>query len=253
MEFVSYSIDLILILFIVGVVAGIIDTLAGVGGLIALPALMLTGIPPIQALATNKIQSVIGTGTATTMMIRYQKIKIKDIIFLMITALVFSLIGTIIIQFFETESLEIIIPLVLLIILIFFLFSKSFNKIDAVPRLSKKYYNLFIVPFIGLYDGMFGPGTGSFFTTSGISMRGYNLINATAVAKALNFSTNIGAVIIFVYLDQVVWTLGISMIIGQFIGARIGSRVLIKINPSYLRVVVIILCSLMLIKYIMSL
>ena len=84
-------------------------------------------------------------------------------------------------------------------------------------------------------------------------MRGYNLINATAVAKALNFSTNIGAVIIFVYLDQVVWTLGISMIIGQFIGARIGSRVLIKINPSYLRVVVIILCSLMLIKYIMSL
>ena len=66
MEFVSYSIDLILILFIVGVVAGIIDTLAGVGGLIALPALMLTGIPPIQALATNKIQSVIGTGTATS-------------------------------------------------------------------------------------------------------------------------------------------------------------------------------------------
>ena len=86
MEFISYSIDLILILFIVGIAAGIIDTLAGVGGLVALPALMLTGIPPIQALATNKIQSVVGTGTATAMMILYRKIKIKDIIFLMITA-----------------------------------------------------------------------------------------------------------------------------------------------------------------------
>ena len=253
MEFISYSIDLILILFIVGIAAGIIDTLAGVGGLVALPALMLTGIPPIQALATNKIQSVVGTGTATAMMILYRKIKIKDIIFLMITAFFFSLFGTILIQFFKTDSLVIIIPLVLLSILTFFLFSKSLNKIESIPRLSKRKYNLLVIPFIGLYDGMFGPGTGSFFTASGISMRGHNLINATAIAKALNFSTNVGAVIIFVYLGQVVWPLGISMIIGQFIGARIGSKALIKINPSYLRVIVIILCTLMLIKYIASL
>ena len=96
---------------------------------------------------------------------------------------------------------------------------------------------------------MFGPGTGSFFTVSGVALRGKNLIDATANAKALNFATNLAALIVFLYIGEVIISIGIVMIIGQFIGARIGSKFLININPVYLRYFVIVLCLLMLFRY----
>ena len=249
MEFVSFSLDIYLLLFILGILAGIIDTLAGVGGLIALPALLLTGINPIQALATNKIQSIMGTGTATLMMLRYKKIKLKSLFPIMIYAFFGSFIGTIIIQFINNDSLEFIVPIVIFFILLFFLFSKSFENIKSKPRISEKLYSIFIAPIIGVYDGMFGPGTGIFYTSTGISLRGFDLIKSTANAKALNFSTNAGAVIVFLYFGKVIFSLGLSMILGQFIGARIGSKLLININPKLLRLIVIISCCLMLLRY----
>ena len=249
MEFISFSLDVYFLLFLTGILAGIIDTLAGVGGLIALPALLLTGISPIQALATNKIQSIMGTGTATFMMLKYKKINIKNLIPIMMISLFSSLIGTIIIQFIDNKSLEFIVPIIIFLILLFFLFSKSFENIKSKPRISEKFYSILIAPIIGFYDGMFGPGTGIFYTSTGISLRGFDLIKSTANAKALNFSTNAGAVIVFLYFGKVIFSLGLSMILGQFIGARIGSKLLIHIDPKLLRLFVIIACCLMLFRY----
>jgi uncharacterized membrane protein YfcA len=99
---------------------------------------------------------------------------------------------------------------------------------------------------------MFGPGTGSFFALAGVSLRGHGLIDATAVAKTLNFSTNIASLMVFLLAGKVVWLLGILMMIGQFAGAWGGSHCLFRIHPKYLRLIVVAMCLGMLTKYVFS-
>ena len=122
MEFI-FSLETFIFLFFIAITAGIVDTLAGVGGLIVLPALILVGLPPLTALGTNKAQSFAGTGTATYMMLAYKKITVKQMKPLMITAFVGSLIGTVLVQFIGNESLSIVIPAVLIVIVLYFIFS----------------------------------------------------------------------------------------------------------------------------------
>ena len=106
-----------------------------------------------------------------------------------------------------------------------------------------------VVPCIGFYDGMFGPGTGSFFSFSGVALRGLGLIDATVVAKTLNFATNVAALLIFLIAGKVVWVAGLTMMVGQFLGAWLGSKCLFQINIRLLRLLVVAMCCGMLIKY----
>lgn len=249
MEIISFPIELLLFLFVIAIVAGLLDTLAGGGGLLTTPALILSGIPPLTALGTNKLQGSMGTATATYMMIKNRKVKWKNIKFLMLYAFIGSVFGTIVIQFVNTDILSFVIPIVLLIIAIYFLISpkpSENRKITKFPTI--KYKNL-VVPSIGFYDGMFGPGTGSFFALSGVYCRGHDLITSTAIAKPLNFSTNIASLLVFLAAGKIVWVSGIVMIFGQIIGAWIGSHVLFKINTAYLRVIIVVMSIAMLIKY----
>ena len=244
-----FSLETFTFLFLVAITAGVVDTLAGVGGLIVLPALILVGLPPLTALGTNKAQSFAGTGTASYMMLIYKKITIKQMKPLMIFAFIGSFIGTVMVQFIDNDSLSIIIPIVLMIIVLYFIVSPRMKEISSEARISDNLYKYTFAPIIGFYDGMFGPGTGSFFTVSSVALRGKSLIDATANAKALNFATNVGSLIVFLYLGVVIFPIAIVMIVGQFIGARIGSKFLIDINPTFLRYFVILLCIAMLGRY----
>ncbi len=250
MEIANFSVELLFFLFTIAIVAGLLDTLAGGGGLISIPALIMSGIPPLAALGTNKMQGSMGTATATYMMLKNNAIRWSDVKYLMLTAFMGAAIGTIAVQFINTEVLSFIIPLVLLFIAIYFLTSPNLKENKGKPKLSNQKYRNLIVPSIGCYDGMFGPGTGSFFALAGVSFRGHGLISATAVAKSLNFSTNIASLIVFLFSGQVVWILGFLMMVGQIIGAWLGARCLFKINPKYLRVIVVMMCLVMLIKYV---
>jgi uncharacterized membrane protein YfcA len=238
-----------LMLFTVAIFAGFIDTLAGGGGLITIPALILTGIPPLLALGTNKFQAFIGSGTASFMMLIKKKVTFNEVKYLMLTAFIGSVIGTICVQFINVEFLNFVIPLVLLLIGIYFIFMPKASELDAKPKMSERMYKYTAVPFVGFYDGMFGPGTGSFLSLSAISLRGMELIKATATAKTMNFATNLGSVCIFLIYGQVIFTVGVLMMIGQAIGAYFASHFLVKINPLHLRIIVIIMCFLMLGKY----
>ncbi|WP_020413772.1 TSUP family transporter [Microbulbifer variabilis] len=249
MEFASFSIELLSILFFIAVIAGLLDTLAGGGGLITVPALILSGVPPLTALGTNKLQGSIGTATATYMMIKSSKISWSGIKSLMLPAFIGAAIGTIAVQFINTDILSYIIPVVLLFIAVYFLISPSLTQNNEEPKLSSRKYKYGVIPLIGYYDGMFGPGTGSFFTLSGIACRGQDILTSTAMAKPLNFSTNLASLIIFLLAGHIAWIVGILMMIGQIIGAWIGSHCLFKINPTYLRGAVVLMCSGMLIKY----
>jgi uncharacterized membrane protein YfcA len=251
-ELSGFSFEILLFLFVIAAVAGMLDTLAGGGGLIALPALILCGIPPLYALGTNKLQGSMGTATATFMMLRKRRVQWHDVKFLMLSAFIGSTLGTIAVQFINTDILTFVVPSVLLFIAIYFLFSPLPKETRTPPKLSSQTYQKYIVPVIGWYDGMFGPGTGSFFAVAGVSLRGHGLIESTAIAKTLNFSTNIAALFVFLITGKIVWLAGLLMMTGQMLGAWAGSHCLYKINPKYLRFLVVTMCVGMLIKYLMS-
>ena len=251
-DMMDFTLEILVFLFFVAFVAGFLDTLAGGGGLIALPALIMSGIPPLSALGTNKLQGSMGTATATYMMVRKKKVLWSDVKYLMLSAFIGAVMGTIAIQFVNTELLAFVIPVVLVCIAVYFLLSPQPQKEGGTPRLSMGKYQKFIVPSIGWYDGMFGPGTGSFFALAGVSLRGNGLIDATAVAKTLNFSTNIASLIVFLVAGKVVWLVGGVMMLGQFFGAWAGSQCLFRANPKYLRLVVVAMCIGMLGKYAFS-
>ena len=252
MEISGFSIDILFILFLIAIIAGFIDTLAGGGGLITMPALMLSGVPPLATLGTNKLQGSVGTATSMYMMLKHKRIHWHAVKHLMLFAFLGSVLGSIAVQFIHVEILSFVIPIVLLLIVIYFVISPMPAEGESKPLLSEKKYQFTVIPFIGWYDGMFGPGTGSFFSLAGVSLRGHGLINSTAIAKALNFSTNIASLFVFMLAGQVVWIAGAVMMLGQLIGAWLGSHCLLKINPMYLRAIVVLMCIAMLMKYVIS-
>lgn len=252
LEIYNITAELLALLFLASLIAGFLDTLAGGGGLIVLPALVLSGIPPLSALGTNKLQGTVGTATATYMMLKNKKVSWPDVKFLMLSAFIGSVMGTVAVQFINTEVLSFVIPSVLLFTAIYFLFAPQPGSSGHAPRLSREKYRKMVVPSIGWYDGMFGPGTGSFFALAGVSLRGQGLLDATAIAKTLNFSTNIASLFVFLFVGKVVWIVGALMMVGQFLGAWCGSKFLFKINPRYLRLVVVVMCLGMLGKYVFA-
>jgi len=252
MEIIDLSVTVLLMLCLAAMVAGFVDTLVGGGGLITLPALMMAGIPPIFALGTNKLQSVVGTGTASFVMFRRKKVSFKSVRGLMLAAFIGSIIGTIGVQFITTDVLNIIIPLVIFLIAVYFTLSPNQTSVVQDVRMSEGTYTTRVVPSIGFYDGMFGPGTGSFYVLSGVSLQGQEIIEATAIAKTLNFATNLASLLVFIFFGKIIWLVGGVMMLGQVIGASIGARTLLTINPELLRYLVIVACCVMLVTWFVS-
>jgi len=127
MDLANFSFEILLFLFIVGMVAGFLDTLVGGGGLLAVPALLLSGIPPIYVLGTNKFQGSMGTGIATFLLFRKKKLNWESIKYLMLASFIGSIIGGVIVQFVDTQVLSFVIPVVLVVIAIYFIISPSQN------------------------------------------------------------------------------------------------------------------------------
>jgi len=249
MEIVQVTTELLLILFAVAILAGLLDTLAGGGGLIALPALILSGVPPLAALGTNKLQGSMGTATATYMMLKNKRVKWHNVKKLMLIAFIGALVGTVAVQFINQKILNYVIPAAISFIGLYFLFSPTVSEKKIEAKISERHYQNLVMPSIGFYDGFFGPGTGSFFSLAGVSLRGHNIVSATATAKTLNFSTNLASLIIFLIAGKIVWVIGLVMMLGQIIGAWLGSHCLFSINPKYLRLLVVVMCFGMLLKY----
>ena len=252
LEFANLTIEIALFLFTIAVVAGFLDTLAGGGGLLTLPALMMSGVPPLAALATNKLQSSMGVATASVMMLRARRVRWYQVKHLMLASFIGSTVGTIIIQFIDTAMLSVIIPVVITAIGIYFLITPTIDEKNNSAKISSSTYQRFIVPIIGCYDGIFGPATGSFFTLAGRALRGQKFLEATAIAKTLNFSSNIASLVVFIFAGHIIWFAGMIMMVGQFIGAWLGSHCLFKIPVTYLRYLVVVMCFAMLVKYMLQ-
>jgi len=248
MEFV-YSNELLIALAFVATLAGFIDAVAGGGGLITLPALLLVQMSPVQALATNKLQGSFGTLSASITMIKKGVLDIKTVKISIITCIIGSALGTLAVQLSPPEALTVIIPVVILIICLYFLFAPKAGELESKPRVSTKMWRYCCVPSMGFYDGYLGPGAGMFYALGGVALRGKALVSATATAKILNFASNIASLIIFILGGKVVWVIGLSMAAGQILGGYVGASFVVKKGTKFIRPIIVIVCISMLAKY----
>lgn len=243
--------EVLVALFFVAMIAGFIDTLAGGGGLIVFPALLLAQVPPLAAIATNKLQASFGSLTSSYRMLRSGLVTWGQVKGLFLASLIGSAIGTVVVQWIDAKALDIIIPIVLISVALYYLFAPT-AKPDAPPKISETAYRNSVAPGIGFYDGFFGPGTGSLFAFSRNVLRGEHLIQATAKAKLMNFASNVVSLVIFAFSGHIVWVLGLVMIGGQMIGAWAGSHLIIGGKTGWIRPLIVIMCLAMAIRYILT-
>lgn len=248
----EFSFELLAVLSLIAIAAGFIDAIAGGGGLLTIPALLFTGISPVQAIATNKLQACFGSFTATRFFIKQNLVSPKQQIGGIVAASIGAILGAIAIQYFDSTLLISILPFGLIIIAVYLLFAKNMGKIASSKKLKDTPFNALFTTSIGAYDGFFGPGTGTFFTLSYCKMQAMNLIQATAHAKLMNFTTNIVSLLIFILSDQIIWQIGISMALGQIIGARLGAATAIKQGTDFIRYTTVAVCILMSISLLMK-
>lgn len=234
------SLLLLVLLLLLGGLAGFISAIAGAGGLLVLPTLLMLGLPPVAALATNKLQNVFGTASSMINYFRKGQIDLTGMAPAIVCALMGSAIGTYTVQQLDPARLQQLIPLLLIGVALYFLVSPRVGDIDARPRIGHSLFALSAALLIGFYGGFFGPGIGSLFALAFVSLRGYNLVRATAHTKVLVFTTNISSLLLFISAGQVIWTLGLCMAAGQVVGARLGSNLVIRRGAGLVKPMIII-------------
>ncbi len=238
----------LVLLAAVAFIAGFVDTLAGGGGLITIPAFLFAGFTPAQALATNKCQAFAGTLTASVRLMTSGHLKIRALWPYALLAFAMALAGAWSLrEVSEANWLDRVVPILLLAAAAYFgLVRLPQTALEQTPTFGM--LALAGVAFIGFYDGFFGPGTGSLFALLMISVLGLGLREATIHAKLFNAMTNMAAFLMFATSDLVMWSAVMVMIPAQILGALLGTRVMLGRGIVLIRPLVVLMCSLMAIK-----
>jgi uncharacterized membrane protein YfcA len=238
------TIDLMTLLALAGagLLAGFVDAIAGGGGLIALPALLAAGVPPVVALGTNKVQSVIGTAVAALTYWRRGFVDLRTLLPAIVTAATAAFVGALVVRQIDPSALRIAVPIFLIIIAVYFLFAPQLTDNDSHARLRFATYVPLMAAVIGFHDGIFGPGTGSFLTMGFVALFGLGLTRASGHTKVLNLASNLGALILFIPVGAVLWPVAIAMAIGQVVGGYIGALTGIRFGARLIRPLVVVVC-----------
>ncbi|NWN93703.1 MAG: TSUP family transporter [Bacillus sp. (in: Bacteria)] len=232
-----------------GFYAAFIDSVVGGGGLIALPALLFTGLSPSAAVATNKLAGTMGSFTSTFVFYRSGKLDLSSIYKMFPLTFFGSMLGAYTVHLMDPDVLKPLMLIMLAAVGIYTVTKKDWGKIMAYKKLSVRRLILFtaLIFLIGFYDGFLGPGTGSFLMFAYL-MIGFDFLKAAGNAKFLNFGSNISALLMFIFLGQVHYAYGIPMGLGQIAGSIIGSRFAIKKGSGYVRALFIAVTFLLLAK-----
>lgn len=240
--------DSVLLLFLAGLGAGFIDSIAGGGGLISLPVLLGTGLPPHLALGTNKMQSTWGTMLAVRRYTQAGFVHWREMRLAVAVTFVFAMLGTYVVTQVSNAALKEWVPWLLLGVAAYALLSPKFGRQPVKARLSPQMFACLGGCVLGFYDGFLGPGTGSFWTVACLSLLGLELIRATAYTKVVNLTSNVASLIVFVAADRVRYDVAGIMIAGQLIGARLGSGLAIRHGAPFIRVMFLIVVFAMILK-----
>ena len=248
----EFSNEIILLLFIASLIAGWVDTIAGGGGLITIPALLLSGMPAEIAIATNKLQGSAGTAFSSWHFIKKKIVSIQKIKKIIFMTFIGSIFGSWFLLNINSEILSSFLPYILIAIGLYFLISPSINNEENKRKKQLGLFTFVIAPFLGFYDGFFGPGTGSLMALSCILFYGKNISSATAHAKILNFTSNFSALLYFIFFGHILWSIGLVMMMGQTIGAFLGAKTVLKSGNKIIRPVIVLVCFLIAIKLILN-
>ena len=228
--------------------AGFVDSIAGGGGLITIPVLLIAGFPPVAALGTNKLQGLFGSASATIAYARGGHVDLKTQGGAALLSALGAAVGALAATYVPGEIFGIVLPFLLIAIALYFALKPNMDDIDRTRRLSPFLFSASIVPLIGFYDGLFGPGTGSFFMLGFVALAGYGMLKATAHTKLLNFASNVGAFAVFASVGVIAWKIGLLMGAAQFMGAQLGSRLAMKNGSRIIKPLLVITCAALAIK-----
>ena len=232
--------------------AGFVDSIAGGGGLIQLPALLI-GLPKsetVTILGTNKLASIFGTSAAAALYRRQIKPDPKILIAMALPAFIGSALGASLASQIPTKSMRPITLILLIVVVIYTWLKPDLGKNELLRHHSTRRIQIAALAgsIIGFYDGIFGPGTGSFLMLVLVASLGYAFITASAIAKVVNVSTNLGAIIIFGIHGAIIWQIGLALGAANVIGAFVGSHLAIRGGSTLVRKVFLFVTIALIIK-----
>ncbi len=233
--------DIIALLMMAAFCAGIIDAIAGGGGLITIPALLAAGVPPVAAIATNKLQSTCGTGGAVWAFARKGHIDFRKFLGPALAAFVGSAAGAFILTRIDSAFLSGLVPVLLIAMAAYYMFAPRMSDEDRHGH-ARPLLLLAVAAIIGCYDGFFGPGTGSFLTTALVALFGLGMIRAIAHTKLLNLASNLSGLSVMAIGGHVLWIAGLAMAVANLVGAQIGAHLAIRFGAKAVRPLLIVVC-----------
>ncbi|MCB5199132.1 TSUP family transporter [Loktanella sp. TSTF-M6] len=231
--------DILLLLLCAAFVAGIVDSIAGGGGLITLPVLVLAGAPPVTAIATNKVQGVFGAGMATITYARGGHVDLRRQLWPAALAFGAAIIGALLTSRLPTDVIRLGLPVLLIGIALFFALKPGLNDVDRAQRIAPGLFALTVVPLVAFYDGLIGPGAGAFYMLGFVGLAGYGVLRATAHTKLLNFASNLGGIATYALVAEPWWMVGLAMGAAQIAGAWVGSKLAMRIGSRLIKPVLV--------------
>lgn len=239
------SLGLAALLIAAAFLAGFVDAIAGGGGLITLPVLLLAGASPLEALATNKLQGTFGSATAALAYARAGQVRLRDQAAMAVVAGLAGAAGALVAHLVPPDALRLIMPGVLVAVAVFFAVKPGLTDADRVQRLRPAVFAVTLVPAIAAYDGFFGPGTGSFYMLGFVLLAGFGVLKATAHTKLLNFASNLGSLAVFVASGGVWWAIGLAMAAAQVAGAALGAKVAMRAGARLIKPLLVVVSGLL--------
>jgi uncharacterized membrane protein YfcA len=242
-----------ILLLLAAFTAGFIDAIVGGGGLIQLPAFFLAfpHLPPAVILGSNKFAAFSGTSVATVRYLQSRPVKWQSVLPAIITALIFSMIGARLVSLFDKNMLKPTVLVLLIAVAIYTFFKKDFGLSErkGVTGLKITIASLITGALLGLYDGFFGPGTGSFLILIYISVFGFDFLDASVSAKLINCATNFAALSYFIYTGNIRFDLAIPVAVCNVIGSFLGVRLALLKGSGFVRVFFLVVVSGMILKF----
>ncbi|PID42799.1 MAG: hypothetical protein CSA52_00875 [Gammaproteobacteria bacterium] len=234
------------LLVVMAFIAGFIDAIAGGGGMIQTLALLMVGVPPVTTLATNKLVSICGTSMAVVKYARAEAINWHLVVACLLPCLIAAGIGSKTVMFFSDTVISWMIVLCVPVALAVLFFKHTEYQDGQGESPSRGKAAALLTP-IAFYDGLIGPGTGTYMAIAGNKGLHMRLLRATGLAKPLNLATNAGSAVVYISAGKVLWMLAIPMAGANIAGAWLGSHSAIHYGDSFIKKVMLVMLGVMLI------
>jgi len=232
--------------------SGFIDAIAGGGGLIQTPAMLLS-FPdrnPVEVVATSKTAAFFGTTTAAIQYRKFIKTDPKLLIAMVIPAFIGAAFGALFASRISAESFKSSIFFMMIAIFIYTLVKPDLGKVHVEKHSPKKMMVIGSIAacLIGFYDGLIGPGTGTMLMIALVAIMGFAFVGASAIAKVVNATTNLASIIVIGFSLGIMWKLGLVLAVANLAGGYMGSHMAIKKGSSFIRIFYLIVTALLILR-----